>query len=129
MISLNINKLISPIKLYRLRCNTHKQDFHHSALYKKHTPAKKINTKSKVWKKSVLQEQDPTKQSRVAILMSNKTDFQPKVIKSDGEGHSSKEKSTKMKPQFWTSRPQMQGTQIRKRNITKPQKYTLNSTQ
>lgn len=30
----------------------------------------------------------PKKQDGVAILMSNKRDFKPKLIKRDGEGHS-----------------------------------------
>ena len=43
------------------------------------------------------------KQAGVAILISNKIDFQPKVIKKDKEGHyinSSKVKSAKMNVQF-----------------------------
>jgi hypothetical protein len=34
-----------------------------------------------------LQTNDPRKQARVGILISNKTDFHPKVIKHDEEGH------------------------------------------
>ena len=33
------------------------------------------------------QANDPKKQAGVAILISNKIDFQPKVIKKDKEGH------------------------------------------
>jgi hypothetical protein len=33
------------------------------------------------------QANGPKKQAGVAILISNKIDFQPKVIKEDGEGH------------------------------------------
>jgi hypothetical protein len=42
------------------------------------------------------------KQSGIAILISNKIDFQPEVIKRDREGHFTliKEKSTKMNSQF-----------------------------
>jgi hypothetical protein len=44
----------------------------------------------------------PKKQAGVAILISNKMDFQPNVIKKDKEGHFIlvKEKSTKMNSQF-----------------------------
>jgi hypothetical protein len=40
----------------------------------------------KGWKK-VFQANGPKKQTGVAILISDKIDFQPKVFKQDGEGH------------------------------------------
>ena len=40
----------------------------------------------KGWK-TVFQANGPRKQAGVAILISNKIDFQPKVIKKDTEGH------------------------------------------
>jgi exonuclease III len=40
----------------------------------------------KGWK-TVLQANGPKKQAGVGILISNKIDFQPKVIKKDKEGH------------------------------------------
>jgi exonuclease III len=40
----------------------------------------------KGWEEN-FQENGPKKQARVAILISNKINFQPKVIKKDGEGH------------------------------------------
>jgi exonuclease III len=40
----------------------------------------------KGWKK-IFQADGPKKQAGIAILISNKIDFQPKVIKQDGEGH------------------------------------------
>jgi hypothetical protein len=39
----------------------------------------------KGWK-TIFQENGPKKQAGVAILKSNKIDFQPKVIKKDNEG-------------------------------------------
>lgn len=45
----------------------------------------------KGWKK-VFQANGPKKQAGVAILVSNKMDFQPKLIKRDREGHTAKEK-------------------------------------
>jgi hypothetical protein len=51
--------------------------------------------------KKVFQVNGTKKQFRVTILMSNKINFQPNVIKLDGEEHFiSKEKSTKRKSQF-----------------------------
>jgi hypothetical protein len=40
----------------------------------------------KGWK-TIFQANGPKKQAGVAILISNKIDFQPKVIKKDKEGH------------------------------------------
>jgi hypothetical protein len=55
----------------------------------------------KGWK-TIFQASGPKKQVGVAILISNKIDFQPKVIKKDKRGisYSSKVKSTKMNSQF-----------------------------
>jgi hypothetical protein len=55
----------------------------------------------KCWK-TIFQDNGPMKQAGIAILISNKIDFQPKVIKRDKEGtlYSSKIKSTKMNSQF-----------------------------
>jgi hypothetical protein len=52
--------------------------------------------------KKVFQTNGPKKQAGVAILIFNKVDFQPKVIKRDDfdESYSSKEKFPKMKSQF-----------------------------
>jgi exonuclease III len=41
----------------------------------------------KVWKK-IYQASGPQKQAGVAILISNKVDFKPTLIKQDKEGHS-----------------------------------------
>jgi hypothetical protein len=48
----------------------------------------KTNTTSQLkgWKR-IFQVNGPKKQARVAILISNKINFQPKVIKQDKEGH------------------------------------------
>jgi hypothetical protein len=57
----------------------------------------------KGWK-TISQENGPKKQAGVAILISNKIDFQPKAIKNDKDGHfilvKRKRKSTKMNSQF-----------------------------
>jgi hypothetical protein len=53
-------------------------------------------------RKTIFQANVPKKQAGLAILISNKIDFQPKVIKKDrrGTSYSSKVKSTKMNSQF-----------------------------
>jgi len=55
--------------------------------------------------KKIFQANDPKKQGRVAILISNKIEFQPKGIKQNGAEHYIhihyiQEKSTKMNSQF-----------------------------
>ena len=42
--------------------------------------------RGKGWK-TIFQANGPKKQAGVAVLISNKIDFQPKVIKKDKEGH------------------------------------------
>ena len=56
----------------------------------------------KGWK-TIFQANGPKKQAGLAILISNKINFQPKVIKKDKEGHLiliKGKKSTKMNSQF-----------------------------
>jgi hypothetical protein len=43
---------------------------------------------------------DTRKKDGVVILVSNKVNFQPKVMKRDTEGHTPKEKSIKLRPQL-----------------------------
>ena len=85
---------------------------------KKHTSATKIfQGLEKRFSKN-----GPKIQARVGTLISNKIDFQPKVINRDGKitSYSSKEKSNMM-CQFWTSVYQIQGTHIHERNINEAQ--------
>jgi hypothetical protein len=89
LISLHIHGLNSPIKRHNLTDWILKQDpvF---LLHKRNTPQQQIykttNLRVKEWKK-VFQANGPRKQAGVAILISNKIDFQPRVIKPDEEGH------------------------------------------
>jgi hypothetical protein len=53
---------------------------------RKHTSVPKTLPQRKAWK-PIPQANDPEKQAGVAILISNKSNFQPKVIKKDKEGH------------------------------------------
>jgi exonuclease III len=87
LISLNMNGLNSPIKSHRLTDRLHKQDLTFSCLQQTHLREKDRHyLRVKGWK-TIFQANGLKKQAGVAILMSNKIDFQPKVIKKDKEGH------------------------------------------
>ena len=61
---------------------------------------------------NVFQANRPKKQAGIVILLSNKIDFQRKIIKRDREEHITPvkgKKFTKMISEFWTSMPQIQG--------------------
>ena len=87
LISLNINGLNSPIKRHRLTDWLHKQDPTFFCLQETHLREKdRYYVRVKAWK-TILQANGLKKQAGVAILVSNKIYFQPKVIKKDKEGH------------------------------------------
>jgi exonuclease III len=87
LISLNINGLNSPIKRYRLIDWLHKHDPTFCCLQETHLREKDRHyLRVKGWK-TIFQANGPKKQSGIAILISNKIDFQPKDIKKDKEGH------------------------------------------
>jgi exonuclease III len=87
LISLNINGLNSPIKRHRLIDWLHNQDPTFCCLQETHLKDKdRYYHRVKGWKKN-FQANGPKKKAGVAILISNKIDFQPKVIKKDKEGH------------------------------------------
>jgi exonuclease III len=87
LISLNINGLNSPIKRHRLIDWLHKQDPTFCCLPETHLREKDRHyLRVKGWK-TIFQANVSKKQAEVAILMSNKIDFQPKVIKKDKERH------------------------------------------
>ena len=52
---------------------------------KKHTLTARYHLRVKRWKK-IFQADGPHKQAWVAILISDKIDFKPKLIRRDGEG-------------------------------------------
>jgi exonuclease III len=88
LIFLNINGLNSPIKRPRLIDWLHKQDPTFCCLKKTHFREKyRRYLRVKGWKR-IFQANSLKKQTGVTILISNKIDFQPKVIKKDKEGHS-----------------------------------------
>jgi exonuclease III len=87
LISFNINGLNSPIKRHRLTDWLHKQDQIFCCLQETHLREKDRHyLRMKGWK-TTFQANGLKKQAGVAILISNKIDFQPKVIKKDKEGH------------------------------------------
>ena len=88
LISLNINGLNSPIKRHRLIDWLHKQDTTFCCLQETHLREKDRHyyLRVKGWK-TIFQANGPKKQVGVAILISDKIDFQPKVIKKDKVGH------------------------------------------
>jgi hypothetical protein len=62
---------------------------HHSAAYKKHTSTLMVDitlekSAGKIFSK---QTNKPKTQAGIVILISNKIDFHPKLIKRDREGH------------------------------------------
>jgi exonuclease III len=87
LISLNINRLNSPIKRHKLIDRLHKQDPTFCCLQETHLREKDRHyLRVKGWK-NFFQANGPKKQVGVVILISNKIVFQPKVIKKDREGH------------------------------------------
>ena len=102
LISLNISGLNSPIKRHRLTDWLHKQNTTFCCLQETHLREKDRHyLRMKGWK-TIFLANGLKKQAGVAILISNKLDFQPKVINRDEEDTSYllKEKLTKMKFQF-----------------------------
>ena len=85
--SLNINVLNSPIKGHRLTDWLHKQDPTFCCLQETHLSEKDRHYLRKKGWKTIFQADGLKKQAGVAILTSNKINFQPKVIKKDKEGH------------------------------------------
>jgi exonuclease III len=102
LISLNINGLNLPIKKHKLTEWIHKQDPAFCCIQETHLSEKDSHyLKVKGWEK-IFQANGSKKLAGVAILISNKIDFHPKVIKKIRKytSYSSKEKSTKMNSQF-----------------------------
>jgi exonuclease III len=87
LISLNIKGLNSPIKRHRLKDWLHKQDPTFCCLQETHLREKDSNYLRVKGLKTIFQANGLKKQAGVAILITNKIDSQPKVIKKDKEGH------------------------------------------
>jgi exonuclease III len=87
LISLSINRLNSPIKRNKPTDWICKQDPAFCCIQETHFNNKGRHYLRVKGQKRVNQANDPRKQAEVAIPISNKIDFQPKVIKHDEEGH------------------------------------------
>jgi exonuclease III len=87
LISLNINGFNSLIKRHRLTDWLQKQDLTFCCLVETHFRKKyRHYLRMKGWK-TIFQANGMKKQARIAILISNKISFQPKVIKKGKELH------------------------------------------
>jgi exonuclease III len=76
-----------PPKRHRLTDWIHKRDPVFCCIQETHLSDKDRHyLRVKVWK-TIFQANGPKKHAGVAILISNKINFQPKVIKKDKEGH------------------------------------------
>jgi exonuclease III len=88
VLTLNVNGLNSPIKRHHLTKWIKKEDPTICCLQETHlTDRNKHRLRMKGWKK-IYQANGPQKQAGVAILISDKVDFKPTLIKRDKEGHS-----------------------------------------
>jgi exonuclease III len=87
LISVNINVLNSPIKRHRLTDWLHKEYPTFCCLQETYLMEKDRHyLRVKGWK-TIFQANGLKKQAGVAILISKKIIFQPKIIKKDKEGH------------------------------------------
>jgi exonuclease III len=88
VLTLNVNRLNSPIKRHHLMKWIKKEDPTICCLQETHlTDRNKHKLRMKGWKK-IYQANGPWKQEGVAILISDKVDFKPILIKWDKVGHS-----------------------------------------
>ena len=87
IITLNVNGLNAPIKRHRLAEWIRKHDPHICCLQETHFRTKDLHRlKVKGWKQ-IFQANGQEKKAGVAILISNKIDFQRRAIQRDPEGH------------------------------------------
>ena len=87
IITLNVNGLNAPTKRQRLAEWIHKQDPSICCLQETHlTTRDTYRLKVKGWKKILHADRDQ-KKAGVAILISDKIDFEIKSVKRDKEGH------------------------------------------
>jgi len=87
LISLNINGFNSPIKRHRLTDWICKEDPAFCCMQETHLRDKDRHYLRVNGWKTTFQADCPKKQAGIAIVISKKIDFQPKVIKKDKEGH------------------------------------------
>ena len=87
IITLNVNGLNASIKRHRVAEGIQKHYLPIRCLQETHLTTKDLHRlKVKSWKK-IFQANGQERKARVAILISDKTDFKTRVIKRDPEGH------------------------------------------
>jgi exonuclease III len=87
ILTLNVSELNSPIKRHQLANWNQKEDPTICCLQETHLiDRNKHCLRVKGWKK-ICQANGPPKQAVVAIFISGKVDFKPKLIRRDKEGH------------------------------------------
>ena len=87
VITVNINELNAPIKRHRIAEWIRKHDPHICCLQETHLRTKDLHRlKVKGWKQ-VFQSNGQKKIAGIAILISDKIDFQRRAIKRDPDGH------------------------------------------
>ena len=87
IITLNVNGLNAPTKRQRLAEWIQKQDPYICCLQETHIkPRDTYRLKVKVWKK-IFHANGDQKKAGIAILISDKIDFEIKAVKRDKEGH------------------------------------------
>ena len=86
IITLNVNGLNAPIKIHRIAEWIRKHDPHVCCLQETHLRTKDLyRLKVKGWKQ-IFQVNGQEKKAGVAILISDRIDFQRRAIKRDSEG-------------------------------------------
>jgi exonuclease III len=86
VLTLNFNGLNSPIKRHHLANWIKKADTTICHKYTHFIDRKKLCVRVKGWK-NIYQAYGPPKQAGEAILISNKVEFKPKLVRRDKEGH------------------------------------------
>jgi exonuclease III len=123
LISLNINGLDSTIKRHKLTDWINKQDPANCCILETHLNNKDRHyLRVKGWKK-ILSSKRSKETNRSSVLIANKIDFQPKIIKHD-EGQVRFIKVKNPPRESLNSEhlcPKCKSTQIHKRNFTKIQ--------
>ena len=87
IITLNVNGLNAPIKGHRIAECIRKHDPHICCIQETHLSTKDLHRlKVKGWKQ-IFQANGQEKKAGVAILISDKIDFQRRAVNRDPEGH------------------------------------------
>ena len=117
-ITLNINGLNAPVKRHRIAEWIRKHDPHICCLLETHHRTKDLHRlKVKGWKQIIQANGKEKKKTGVAILISDKIDFQRRAIKRDPEGHFIMLKGRIQQEDINIVCSQHRSTQIHKENL------------